>query len=179
MTHALLSLAAVLAPSDPTIIQSIAAALETPAAYVSKHEATAERFPDLQNTDNEHLLPWIALADELKERNIAMELDWRTDREDLIWNLQQLAPYRQLSPNVRESIESLDMHDSQTVVWLRALAKVMEVDGFIVATMDIDSDSYVTLLLKKDVYFNAAERARQLGYRIDDIRVRDPNEFND
>ena len=179
MTHALLALAALLSPSDPSIVSSVAAALEAPSTYLAEHAETAERFPELLAPDDERALPWVALVDELRARRIAVEIDWKTDRSDVIGHLRQLAGFRELSLEVRQAVESLALQDGLTVSWLRAVARESQADDVVVATMDIDSDSYVVLLLGSGDYIKAARHARQAGHRLEDIRTHDPNAFAD
>ena len=73
-------------------------------------------------------------------------------------------------------MSTLDKEPFATVAYLRRLAAHADGDGVIVAVMDIDSDSYVVLLLQKDEYKKATEAAEKLGCILKDIREHDPNE---
>lgn len=170
-----LELAVLLAPADATIERDVRTAIEQPASYLQAHEVTSGRLGSSKQPAGDRHLPWLALVDELIARHCAVELDWRVDKDDLLWSLEQLQGYPQLSATTRASIAELRNDDALTVNWLRAVAGQTAHDGMIIAVMDIDSDSYVTLLLKHDDYHRAAQLARRLGFVLADIREHDPN----
>lgn len=177
MNGLFLTLAAILAPGDAALGVSLTQALEQPAVYLQTHASTADRLGHAQPAAADPALPWLALVDGLIERRLATELDWDTGKDDLIFHLEKLSGYRLLSDGSRASISEFDRDDGATVNWLRDIAAVVEADDTIVAVLDIDSDSYVTLLLKQPDYAHASAIAEQLGFKLLDIREHDPNQF--
>jgi len=167
----LLLLGRILDPDDGSLRDALKLAVESPAAYLERHPETRERSASPSNKS----LAWLALVDGLIARHEATELDWRTTGEDGSWSLSQLKTYSRLSPETRAWLPTLDKESFATVDYLRKLATHADGDGVIVAVMDIESDSYVVLLLQKDQYKQASEAAAKLGYILKDIREHDPN----
>jgi hypothetical protein len=167
----LLLLGRVLDPDDASLHDALKLAVESPGKYFEKHPEMADRSvsPESEN------LGWLALVDGLMFRKLATELDWRTSGEEATWSLSQLKTYARLSPKTRAWLPSLDGQSFETVDYLRQLAAHADGDAVIVAVMDIDSDSYVVLLLQKEQYKKASEAAAKLGYILKDIREHDPN----
>ena len=168
----LLLLGRILDPDDASLSDSLKLAVQSPKAYLEKHPEMAERSVSASDKN----LGWLALVDGLIAGKRATELDWRTTGEEATWSLSQLETYGRLSAKTREWLPSLDKQSFETVDYLRQLAAHAEGDGIIIAVMDIDSDSYVVLLLQKDQYKKASEAATKLGYILKDIREHDPNE---
>ncbi|HJW94123.1 MAG TPA: hypothetical protein VJ901_10935 [Thermoanaerobaculia bacterium] len=160
----LLALSTLLAPGDDGSLQrDIALAFNQPALYLQQHPETEERDVDA----NDPSLPWLALVDGLLTRHVAAEIDHRSDVADVNWNLSQLRSYALLSGNTRHWLETAKMEGTEKI--LRALAPHAKKDGLVVATMDIDSDSYVILILSKPDYEQATKLAAKLGYSLKHI----------
>jgi hypothetical protein len=168
----LLLLGRILDPDDGGLRDSLKLAVESPATFFEKHSDTADRAGSPSNKS----LGWLALVDGLIARKLATELDWRTSGEDATWSLSQLKTYDRLSVKTRTWLPTLDHESFATVDYLRKLAPHADADGVIVAVMDIDSDSYIVLLLQKDQYAKATDAAAKLGYILKDVRDHDPNE---
>jgi len=167
----LLSLSKLLAPDDDgSLQQALTLAACEPAVYLQQHPETAERgFVDAETPS----LPWLALVDGLLARGRAMEVDHRTDMEEVDWNLSKVKNYSRFSPKTRAWMGSFRMEGAGEC--LREIAPHAAEDGLVIAVMDIDSDSYVTLILSKDDYAKATELAAKLGYILKDIREHDPD----
>jgi hypothetical protein len=177
MKSILLALVAVLSPSDTSVLDEIRAAIEHPADYLQTHEDLADRLWASKDPAADPKLPWLVLADRLQDRHLAVELDWRTGKDDLLWSLRQLESYRLLSEQTRSSMATLHVADRLTVNGLRTIASQAASDDVVVAVMDIESDSYVVLLLKRPDYLRASELADKMGFVLKDIREHDPNQF--
>lgn len=175
MTALFLSLAALLAPADASLADAMQQVTTQPAQYLEAHPGTADRLWASKDVASDPSLPWLALVDELMARNIATEIDWKTDRDELLFQLEDLAGYALLSETSRKALAELEREDALTVNWLRDIAAQAASDGLIVAVMDIDSDSYITLLLPEADYTRANQGAQQLGQVLRDIREFDPN----
>ena len=169
----LLSLSKLLAPGDDgSLQQALTLAVNEPAAYLRTHPETAERGFVEADTPS---LPWLALVDGLLARGHAMEVDHRTDMEEVQWNLSKVKNYSRFSPKTRAWMESVSKMEGGGEC-LRALAPHAAADGLVIAVMDIDSDSYVTLILGRDDYAKATALAAKAGYILKDIREHDPND---
>ena len=156
----LLSLSRLLAPGDDSLQRDLALARNQPGIYLQQHPETEEREVDVDDPS----LPWLALVDGLLTRHIAAEVDHRSDVADVNWNLSQLKSYKLFSAKTRHWLETTEMEGTGDI--LRALAPYAKKDGLVIATMDIDSDSYVILVLTKSDYAKATKLAHQLGYKL-------------
>ena len=165
----LLSLSRLLAPGDESLQRDLALATNQPGIYLQQHPETEEREVDADDPS----LPWIALVDGLITRHMAAEVDHRSDVADVDWNLSQLRNYRLFSAKTRHWLDTTKMEGTGDI--LRALAPHAKKDGLVIATMDIDSDSYVIVILTKAEYAKATKFAHDLGYQLKDIREHDPN----
>ena len=174
MKEALLALAALLAPGNPELIRELTAALEQPAVYLEKHEGTKERLWASKDAAKDPRLPWLALVDLLIDAHRAVELDWNFGAEDVIWNLEQLDSWKDLGDERKKSVAAIH-GDGPTIEVLRAAAAQLAADHRVLAALDIDSDSYVMVLLGESDYAKAAELARRAGFTLKDIRHFDPN----
>jgi len=172
--EALLALAALLAPGDPTLVAALTAAIEQPATFLDGHDVTKDRLSASTDAAKDPQLPWLALVDLLIEAHRAVELDWKLGAEDVIWNLEQLEGWKTLSDERRKSVAALE-GDGPTVEVLRVCAAQLAADHRVLGVLDIDSDSYVTVLLGESDYPKAAELAHRAGFTLKDIRHFDPN----
>ena len=74
----------------------------------------------------------------------------------------------------RRAIAALTSSAS-TIDTLQEMARLVAADGLRLAAMDIDSDSYVLLLLAAADYEHATAIADTLGFVLRDVREHDPN----
>jgi hypothetical protein len=168
-----LSLAADLAVRDAATLTAAAQAIDDPQSYLDRYDETAERLGDRPDAAADPQVPWLALVDRLLAALRAVEIDWRTDRDDIAWSLQQLVDYAALPQSVRDAIARLSCGDSiECLVAIAAL--VAETDRRLVV-LDIDSDSYVVMLLDNATYLRTTMVAESLGFVLRDIRDHDPN----
>lgn len=176
MTNILLALAAILSPADSSICETIKTAIEYPSHYLQTHEdMTGKHLWASKDPAADPKFPWLALVDELIDRDLAIELDWNWDKDDILWNLNQLESYKLLSDDTGSSLATLHCADAFTINWLHAIAAQAASDDVVVAVMDIDSDSYIVVLLTRADYQRASHYAGQLGFKLNDIRELDPN----
>ena len=175
MKDVLLALAAVLVPADPSLGEAVTAAIAAPQRYTETHATTADRIETLDESGRKRWLPWLALVDELIARHRAVELDWKLDAADVIWNLEQLTSYAALAESRKASITALH-GDGATIGTLRTIAGLLAADQRVLAALDIDSDSYVIVLLSDADYAKARSLAQSAGFTLKDIRTFDPNE---
>lgn len=123
--------------SNQEILESLKVCFETPQTYFQEH---ADRYDErcIDAEDDEATLQWIGLADELLESGSFVELDWNTEREDFLYELESLVKKYKL-PLQEEWLKE----DGDIPLWAQNLDQEWESRGFCLAAMDIDSDSYV------------------------------------
>ena len=168
-----LQLAGDLAAQDPAALDAIAIAIDDPRAYLAQYEETAERLDHWPDPAADPQLPWLALVDRLLAALRSVEIDWRADRDDITWSLGQLIDYAALPQAVRDEIARLSC-DNAIDCFVAMAGLVARSDRRLVA-LDIDSDSYVVMLLDSATYQRTTAVAEALGFVLRDIREHDPN----
>jgi hypothetical protein len=168
-----LRLAADVAAQDESVLAATALAIDDAQAYLDRYEETAERLDHLPEPAADPQLPWLALVDRLQAALRAVEIDWRSDRDDIVWSLQQLGEYSALPESVRDEIVRLSC--SNSIDCLVAIAGTVAKTSRRLVALDIDSDSYVVMLLDSAMYDRTTRAAESLGFVLRDIREHDPN----
>ena len=168
-----LSLAGDLAARDPAVLAATAQSIDDPQAYLDRYEETAERLGHRPDAADDPQVPWLALVDRLLAALRAVEIDWRTDRDDIVWSLEQLVDYATLPQAVRDAITGLSCSDS--IACLVAIAALVAKTERRLVALDIDSDSYVVMLLDNATYLRTTAVAESLGFVLRDIREHNPN----
>lgn len=168
------SLAALLSAGDAAVGKAVAQAVEDPDGYLETFEETGERLFDVDEPARDPRLPWLALVDRLLAKLRAVEVDWHTAKADIDWNLEQLPAYGRVPDVTRRAIAALSDSGS-AIETLQEIARLLADDGLRLAAMDIDSDSYVLLLLSDTEYEQATAIADTLGFVLRDVREHDPN----
>lgn len=102
---------------------------------------------------------WEALYEELLMRGRALELDWKSDRETFLDAVQKL------TAGMEFPLDETMLDESESIpVWSGVLNASWSTH--VLAAMDMNSDSYVLLVLTKEDFARAAELAKTLLHRI-------------
>jgi hypothetical protein len=168
------SLAALLSGGDSAVREAVVQAADDPAAYLETYEETSERLWDVEDPARDPRLPWLALVDRLLAVLRAVEIDWHSAKADVEWSLAQLIVWPRVPDVTRRAIAALAA-DASAIETLQEIARLVADDGLRLAAMDIDSDSYVLLLLGTADYEQATAIADKLGFVLRDVREHDPN----
>ena len=124
----------------------------------------ADRYEErgITNRDAIDTFVWIALTDELLESGAAIELDWKEEEEEFLSSIEGLANENDL---VVDDVLLDDEGDIPT--WCKELDNKWMKDGYCIAGIDIDSDSYVLFVCKTDKLKRLTELAKSINHRID------------
>ena len=124
----------------------------------------ADRYEErgITNRDAIDTFVWIALTDELLESGAAIELDWKEEKEEFLSSIEGLANEKDL---VVDDVLLDDEGDIPS--WCKELDDRWMKDGYCVAGIDIDSDSYVLFICKTDNLRKLTELAKSINHRID------------
>ena len=127
----------------------------------------ADRYEErgITNRDAIDTFVWIALTDELLESGAAIELDWKEEKEEFLSSIEGLANENNL---VVDDVLLDDEGDIPT--WCKELDNKWMKDGYCIAGIDIDSDSYVLFVCKTDKLKRLTELAKSINHRIDFAR---------
>src|SRR5262245_46139417 len=133
---ALIEIARTLAPRATST--QVALAATNPAAYIAKHRARlADRSIDKPYAG----LPWIALVDALIAAQACIEMDWKTDAENVAWALGKITTPVKVPAKVRAAIEH-ESDDRSTWELLELAGTALRPHGVQLAYLDISSDSF-------------------------------------
>lgn len=107
--------------------------------------------------DMDHV--WEELCEELLRKEKAIELDWKERKDEFISAVNKLSA--KLNLDVDEKILS-DKEDIPR--WGKAINA--QWDGYVLAEMDMESDSYVLLILSEENFVRAKKLAKVTLHRI-------------
>ena len=85
------------------------------------------------------------MVDEMIEGQTAVELDWKTDREEFAEQMQDLVS----ETNLELKVEWLD-EAGEVPTWCRTLDEKWGEHDYCVGCIDINSDSYVLFVSQRD-----------------------------
>jgi hypothetical protein len=157
----LLELARYLLPDDPSFAEQVRLAVDRPDAYLEQY---AEQLGNRGIDEVIPHLPWIALVDGLDARDAMREIDWKSDIEDVLWNLDQLAALRPMRPDRWDELQDEDGDERLPEETLPLIGQRLLGEGLALATIDIDSDSYVMIVLPASKLKEAEQLAELAGY---------------
>ena len=124
----------------------------------------ADRYDDRGITSRDAIdtFVWIAVADEMLESGIAIELDWKEEKDEFLSSIEELANENNLVVD-----DSMLDDEGDIPSWCKELDNKWMKDGYCVAGIDIDSDSYVLFVCKTDNLKSLTELAKSINHRID------------
>ena len=145
---ALLTLSEKLSLGSESVVGEVVQGLDHPESYVEQWE---ER---LDNRGIEEPIPdlaWIALVDALDELGLVWEIDWKQDAETILFAVGSLLDRRGwLLPAADRRLDQVISQSSYTYDLLGELHKWLRPHGIILGHLDINSDSYVLIVIKED-----------------------------
>jgi hypothetical protein len=157
----LFELARYLVPDDPSLVQEVREAVEHPRDYVQRY---AERLSNRGIDKPMAALPWIALADGLQARDRLREVDWKDNAEEVAWNLDQLSALKPPRAERWTWLEAPPWDKAIPEQSLPAIGKRLRQEGLALVTLDIDSDSYLLMVLAPERVDEARRLAAAAGY---------------
>ncbi|MBD5111889.1 MAG: hypothetical protein HDT42_05055 [Ruminococcaceae bacterium] len=164
----LAEIAALISKNDAEVVKAVEFAIDNPKKYLKRN---AERFDDrsidfsdedfTDEFEPEELL-FLAMVDELDQHGYAFEVDWKCGLEDFIWSLEQMKPYGLIS----DVISHLELDKNDDVeTWGKALNAALG-DRARLGYIDIDSDSYVLIIVTPEVFAKISEIAEDNGHSV-------------
>ena len=124
----------------------------------------ADRYDDRGITSRDAIdtFVWIAVADEMLESGIAVELDWKEEKDEFLSCIEELTKENNIVVD-----EGMLDDEGDIPSWCKELDNKWMKDGYCVAGIDIDSDSYVLFVCKTDNLKSLTELAKSINHRID------------
>ena len=146
---------------DREVLARLKACFENPQRYFQENEDRYdERCIDLE--DGQETIRWIGLVDELLESKDLVELDWQSDMEEFFYQLEPLAQKQGLHLN-----QAWLEEDGDIPLWARTLDQKWQSQGFCLAAMDIDSDSYVLFICQRAILGELVVLSKKINQRFD------------
>lgn len=149
---------------DADILAKLAACFHSPRKYYNEH---AEQYEErgFEGDESEDQICWIGIANEMIASGAAVELDWKTDKEEFSRQMKELADRYQLVLK-----EDWLKEDGDIPAWCAALNEKWAEADVCAAAMDIDSDSYVIFICKREVLERLKALGKKLNHRFDFVK---------
>lgn len=134
--------------------------ISDPRTYYDDHaELYAERC--ISSDADDDTIIWIGIVDALIEQGIMFEFDFKVELDDFVYGMQEI--------NSNDALiideDSFD-EDADITEWLKGLYHAWSGQGFVIAGMDIDSDSYCVLITGESVFDRIVTEAGKTGHTI-------------
>lgn len=135
----LIEIARLISNGDQAVLCEISACTQAPQAWFESHrEQYSQR--GINTAGSLEWIQWLGLADILAGHNYVCERDWKDERDDFLFFLQQLKGFQAL----HLSVDPAWLDGGQDIpIWCNILAEQWEPQGVRIAAIGIDSDSYV------------------------------------
>ena len=109
---------------------------------------------------------WWNLYEKLVSKGYAVELDYKCELEDFIYYVQKLIHNKSLDTSENLTIDTAGLDEEQCIMdWCAELNSKWE--NYMLAGMDIGTDSFVLMVLSNEEFKTAQELAKELLHRID------------
>lgn len=145
------------------ITENVKLAAESPQQYVEKF---ANELEERGISEPFEGLPWIALVDALLDNQLASEIDWAEEIDDVMYVIDQLLQRKQLPSIDWTPLQEEYDDESETDEFLEAITVALKKQSLALAYLDIDSDSFVLIIVKDHEIIELKHLAEEAGYRI-------------
>lgn len=146
---------------DRTILSDLEACFATPKKYFNKNIEKYSNRAIFEEATKDTII-WIGIVDELIDGDLAVELDWKEAKEEFLEQMKDLASKYHL-----EVWEDLLEESKDIPTWCEILDEKWVEKNFCVGAIDIDSDSYVLFICKREVLQRLSSLSKRLNHRID------------
>lgn len=131
--------------------------------YFSEHiEAYEER--GIEKIEDEEDTKWIGITDLLIDHSFACEVDYSAELEDFLFALNETKQMADVEFVLDE--DGLD-EEGEVTQWCHIIDQKLADQHYCLASMDIDSDSYIIFMIKTSQFEELVEMTEAVGYRID------------
>ena len=135
--------------------------IDDPTGYYEKNKDMYEERSVTDGNDL-NLIIWLGLVDIFIEKDLMVEMDYKVELIDFVYCINNIVSDDFL--NIEE--EWFDSEEDIST-WSAIVNEKWESLGYVLACMDIDSDSYCTFIAKTKEYDILTEEAAKTGHRID------------
>ncbi|MEC0210963.1 hypothetical protein P4H70_18650 [Paenibacillus ehimensis] len=147
------------------VIDDVALASEHPLAYFEKYK---DRLDERCINEPIEELAWISLVDVLLEHQLAFEIDWKETGLYVCDVVDELLDRKKLASMDWEEFESDQYSEMPTDEFLNHIARKLNEVSVSLAYMDIDSDSYILIVVPTADIEGIKRLAEEAGVVISD-----------
>jgi hypothetical protein len=151
--EALIALAAVLAPRAKKLPTELTTAFRDPEGYIASHAKNMKARGILEPMPK---LSWMALIDGLEAASALVEVDWRSDNEELESAIRRLVK--------RFRVPADDTGDRSTAEMLELSGIELRKQGLQLAHLDFGSDSYALFAVPTAQFAEVARLAKRARF---------------
>lgn len=116
----------------------------------------------LEDSADDDTIIWLGMVDSFIEAGKLFEFDYSVELDDFIYGMGEIIPGNSL----RIDENQLD-GDSDITEWSKFLSEQWSDEGYVIAAMDIDSDSYCIFISARETFDKLVMEAEKTGHRID------------
>ena len=127
--------------------------------YHEYQEKYDDRF--IGEDDDIDLIVWIGMVDAFQDNGLLEEMDWKVEIDEFIGCVSNILNDKPLTIN-----EDWFDEDDGIPEWGEMLNSKWSDAGYVLAGIDIDSDSYCMFITDKDSYNKLVTEAQKAGHRI-------------
>lgn len=131
--------------------------IDDPRAYYNENRDVFIERGIEDNTDDETII-WFGIVNEMISTGKVIEFDWKEELDEFIYGIERIAPKSLL-------INNAVLDESEDITkWAQIITESWS--DHVIASIDIDSDSYVTFVCKKDELKLLSDAANKTNHRI-------------
>lgn len=132
-----------------------------PKAYFNEYRDNYDDRCMDEDEDNDTII-WIGMVDAFQDNGLLVEMDWKVELEDFVYCIKSIIGDKSLP------IEETWFNDEGDITqWAAILNEKWDAAGYVLADMDIDSDSYCVFITDRQSYEKLVTEAESAGHRID------------
>ena len=135
--------------------------IENPGGFYQEHVEQYEERGMEDSADDDTII-WLGMVDVFMEAGKLFEFDYNVELDDFIYGMCEIIPGNSL----RIDENQLD-EDSDITEWTKILSRHWSSEGYVIAAMDIDSDSYCVFIPTREIFDKLVVEAEKTGHRID------------
>ena len=111
---------------------------------------------------------WFLLIDNLSDGKYLWEFDWKTRMNDIKWSLDQMAERKKYKLPELSEIQNESDKDAGAILGI--INETLNTNGLTLINLYINSDSYVTALIKKKNLEKIISKATETGNKITEYK---------
>ena len=134
---------------------------DDPKAYFNEYR---DNYDDrcIEEDEDIDTIIWIGMVDAFMDNNLLVEMDWKVELEEFVYCIESIIGDKSLPVE-----ETWFNEEGDITQWVAILNEKWAASGYVLADIDIDSDSYCVFITDRQSYEKLVAEARSAGHRID------------